>query len=79
MQIVELCYSPLREVSHELELSPDDRLDAIGKANRVARKLFAAYYPDADFDPRCYSIVGSYAKDTAAKPRTDVDMIFVLP
>lgn len=64
---------------NELELSSSDRLDAIGKADRIARKLFAAYYPGADFDPRCYAIVGSYGKGTAAKPRTDVDMIFVLP
>lgn len=63
----------------ELELSPSHRIDALGKADRVARKLFAAYYPDADFDPGCYAIVGSYGKGTAAKPRTDVDMIFVLP
>jgi len=64
---------------NELELSASDRSDALGKADRIARSLFAAYYPDAEFDPRCYAIVGSYGKDTAARPRTDVDMIFVLP
>ena len=64
---------------NELELSDLDRRDAIGKADRVARKLFSAWYPGVDFDPRCYTIVGSYGKGTAAKPRTDVDMIFVLP
>lgn len=64
---------------NELELSDSDRADAIGKADRIARRLFSVWYPGADFDPRCYAIVGSYGKGTAAKPRTDVDMIFVLP
>src|SRR5436190_1914057 len=63
----------------ELELSPADHRDAQSKAQRVARSLFADYYPGQDFDPRCYAIVGSYGKGTAAKPRTDVDMIFVIP
>ncbi len=45
---------------NELELSDLDRADAIGKAARIARKLFSVWYPDADFDPRCYAIVGSY-------------------
>ncbi|MDQ2833778.1 MAG: hypothetical protein M3Y50_08560 [Acidobacteriota bacterium] len=63
----------------ELELSSQDRMDAIGKAGRIARKLFSVWYPSVDFDPGCYAIVGSYGKGTAAKPRTDVDMIFVLP
>jgi hypothetical protein len=63
----------------ELDLSPSDRADAESKANRVARSLFVEYYPDQVFDPACYAIVGSYGKGTAAKPRTDVDLIFVLP
>ena len=62
-----------------LDLSPADHADAQSKANRVARSLFAEYYPDQQFDPACYAIVGSYGKGTAAKPRTDVDLIFVLP
>jgi tRNA nucleotidyltransferase (CCA-adding enzyme) len=63
----------------EIKLDSTERADAEAKALRVAKSLSAAYYPDQIFDPACYAIVGSYAKDTAAKPRTDVDMIFVLP
>jgi hypothetical protein len=63
----------------EINLKATDRADAEAKALRVARSLFAEYYPDQEFNPNCYSIVGSYAKGTAATPRTDVDMIFVLP
>lgn len=64
----------------ELELSPVQRTDAEGKAERIARKLFARYYPGyPQFDSRCFAIVGSYGKGTAARPKTDVDMIFVLP
>lgn len=64
---------------NDLELDSTDRADALGKADRIARKLYSVWYPGMDFDPRCYAIVGSYGKGTAAKPRTDVDMIFVLP
>lgn len=63
----------------ELELPPPTRSDGESKANRVARSLFSAYYPDREFDYCCYSIVGSYAKGTAAKPRSDIDMIFIIP
>lgn len=64
---------------HELELSREERQDAEGKANRIAKSLFTAYYPDQEFTPACYAIVGSYGKGCAGRPRTDVDMIFMLP
>src|ERR1019366_4843688 len=64
----------------ELELSVDDRKDADGKAERVARSLFAKYYPNRlIFDPSCYMKVGSYGKDTACAADTDLDMLFILP
>ena len=63
----------------ELELPVEDRTDGESKANRVARSLFADYYPGQAFDSSCYALVGSYGKGTAAKPRTDIDLIFVLP
>lgn len=63
----------------ELKLSAAGCADAEAKALRVAKSLFAEYYPNQEFNTSCYAIVGSYAKGTAAKPRTDVDMIFVLP
>jgi len=62
-----------------LELLPKERIDAEAKADRIARKLFAKYYPNFPFDARCSAIVGSYGKGTAARPKTDVDMIFVVP
>lgn len=64
---------------NEIELSFPERFDAEGKAERVAKSLFAKYYPFYTFDSRYYKIVGSYAKGTAARPRTDIDMIFILP
>jgi hypothetical protein len=64
----------------ELELSADDCKDADGKADRVARALFAKYYPNRlIFDPSCYMKVGSYGKDTACAADTDLDMLFILP
>jgi hypothetical protein len=63
----------------ELELTSQERADAEAKALRVAKSLFAAYYPDLEFSTACYAIVGSYGKGTAGRPRTDIDMIFILP
>lgn len=63
----------------ELQLAADDRKDADGKAERVARSLFARYYPNQIFTHNCYLKVGSYGRGTAGKPCTDVDMLFILP
>jgi hypothetical protein len=62
----------------ELDLKSEDRQDANGKAERIARSLFAKYYPGAHaFDPNCYVKVGSFGKG-AANPDSDLDMLFVL-
>jgi hypothetical protein len=63
----------------ELDLSVAERSDAAAKADRVARSLFAKYYPDQTFNPSCYMKAGSFGKGTAVKPRTDIDLIFALP
>jgi hypothetical protein len=63
----------------ELELKDPERLDAEGKAERIAKSLFSKYYPDQVFTPLSYVKVGSYGKGTATRPRTDLDMLFVLP
>lgn len=64
----------------ELELSPNHRSDAEGKADRIARSLFTKYYPNSQFfSPSCFMKVGSYGKDTAAICDTDLDMMFILP
>lgn len=63
----------------ELQPSTDDYKDAFGKAERIAKSLFSKYYPNLIFDPQSYMVVGSVGKGTAAKPRTDVDMLFILP
>jgi Second Messenger Oligonucleotide or Dinucleotide Synthetase domain len=63
-----------------IELSPEDRKDADSKAERIARSLFAKYYPSRlVFDPSCYLKVGSYGKDTACASDTDLDMLFIMP
>lgn len=63
----------------QLELDSADRSTAERRAERIARSLFANYYPGQAFDPSCYVTVGSYGKGLATKPRTDLDMLFVLP
>ena len=64
---------------HELQLADKDRIDALGKAERIAKSLFANYYPNLLFNPSSHLVVGSLGKGTAIRPRTDLDMIFVLP
>jgi hypothetical protein len=69
-----------RQFLGELELLPIERQNAEGKALRIAKSLFTRYYSEtAPFDPTCYAVVGSYGKNVAARPRTDIDMIFVMP
>jgi hypothetical protein len=63
----------------ELQLSEQDRRDADGKAERVAKSLFTRYYPNQTFTHDCYVKVGSYGKGTATRPCTDLDMLFILP
>ncbi len=63
----------------ELDLKNPERLDAEGKAERIAKSLFAKYYPNQIFQPSSYVKVGSYGKGTATRPRTDLDILFVLP
>jgi hypothetical protein len=63
-----------------LELTTEDRNDADGKAERIARSLFAKYYPyHRFFDPSCYVKVGSYGKNSASSNHSDLDMLFILP
>jgi len=62
----------------ELELKPQERIDAETKANRIAKRLWAKYY-EGEFNSSCYSIVGSYGKLTAIRPASDLDMLFLLP
>jgi len=63
----------------ELQLSDDDRADANAKAERIAKSLFTKYYPNQTFTTDCYLQVGSYGRGTAARPCTDLDMLFILP
>lgn len=72
-------HSTFEQFLSELELKRPERQDAEGKADRIARSLFAKYYPNQAFDPSSYIKVGSYGKGTATRPRTDLDMLFVLP
>lgn len=63
-----------------LELTPGDRKDADGKAERIARSLYAKYYPNRlIFDPSCYVKVGSYGKDCGSSNHSDLDVMFILP
>jgi len=68
-----------RDFLQELELTPEERADADGKAERIARCLWDRCYPGAEFNFNCFAKVGSYGKGTASRPPSDLDMLFVLP
>lgn len=63
----------------EIQLPPSEQQIAEARAQRIAKSLFAEYWPNHDFDPGCYVKVGSFGKSLATRPRTDLDMLFVLP
>lgn len=62
-----------------LEPSASAKSDAIAKAERAARSLFASYYGGRPFAADCFLVVGSHGKGLATKRRTDVDVLFQLP
>lgn len=62
-----------------IELRKEERDDAEGKADRIARSLASKYYPNQTFNPNWLLKVGSYGKGTACRPRSDLDMLFILP
>ena len=43
-------------------------IDAMGKAERVAKSLHTEYYPGQEFDASCYIRAGSFGKGTATRP-----------
>ena len=68
---------------NKLELNEVDHTDALGKAYRVSKCLFRKYYPGFSDDLnsllKCVILTGSYGKQTAIRPTSDVDMLFILP
>ena len=61
-----------------LELTSNQRDDAMTKARSVGKCLHAKYYA-GDYDPGKVVVVGSYGKGTAIRPPSDIDMLYVLP
>lgn len=61
-----------------LELTQRQREDAVTKAHNVGRCLHACYYLGA-YDPGNVLLVGSYGKQTATRPPSDIDMLYLLP
>jgi hypothetical protein len=60
----------------ELQLKFPQRVDAMSKAERVAKSLHAKYYPGQAFNANCYINAGSFGKGTAIRPPSDVDLVF---
>jgi SMODS domain-containing protein len=63
---------------NNIELSPEDHKDALGKAKRIGECLHRKYY-QGEFNPNNVLLVGSYGKRTAMRLSTDIDMLYFLP
>jgi len=61
-----------------LKLTQNERADALIKADNIGRRLHAKYY-SGPYEPKNRIIVGSYGKNTAIRPPTDIDILYVLP
>lgn len=61
-----------------LELTQNQRDDALTKVESVARCLHAKYY-QGDYNSNNAVVVGSHGKGTAIRPPSDVDMLYLLP
>lgn len=61
-----------------LELTRSQRDDAMTKVNSVGRCLHAKYYQGV-YDSANVVVVGSYGKNTAVRPPSDIDMLYLLP
>lgn len=62
-----------------LTLTTLQRQDAITKVNNVSRTLRNAYYLFLQQTLPVHVIVGSYMKNTAIAPPSDIDILFILP
>ncbi|WP_075657377.1 nucleotidyltransferase [Pseudochrobactrum sp. B5] len=67
-----------RRFHEELRLSADQIDDGLGKQLGVRKSLHRAYYDETTETPRGF-IVGSWGKETAIAPPSDVDIFFELP
>lgn len=62
-----------------ISLRPEEHEDALGKAHRVARCLHTYYQEEDEFNLDNFLLIGSYAKGTAIRPTSDVDLMYFLP
>ena len=61
-----------------IQLTPMQRRDAKIKYSGVYKKLRDHYY-NSKYDRTTKLVIGSYLKDTAIAPPTDVDILFKMP
>ncbi|HHE64683.1 MAG TPA: hypothetical protein ENL09_01525 [Bacteroidetes bacterium] len=61
-----------------IQLTSAQIQDAQTKYNGVCKKLHDHYY-DFSYDGSTKLLVGSYGKNTAIAPPTDIDILFIMP
>jgi len=61
-----------------IQLTPTQIQDAKTKYNGVCEKLHNHYYA-SNYDGSTKLLVGSYGKNTAIAPPTDIDVLFIMP
>lgn len=62
-----------------IQLTENQKQDAITKYEGVCKKLHSIYYPNLNYDGSTKFLIGSYAKDTEIRPARDIDVIFKMP
>ncbi|MGB3778150.1 MAG: nucleotidyltransferase [Tunicatimonas sp.] len=60
-------------------LTPNQYSDAKTKCDSVCKALHRFYYPNQEYTGATKYIIGSYGKETAIRPPSDVDVIFKIP
>jgi hypothetical protein len=67
-----------RRFHEDLKLSTDQILDGSRKQHGARKSLHRSYYDESTESPRGF-IVGSWGKETAVAPPSDIDIFFELP
>lgn len=67
-----------RKFLSNINLTPNQKSDAVTKVENIARCLDGKYYQNSH-NLNTALIVGSYGKGTAIRPPSDIDMVYTLP
>lgn len=62
-----------------IKLTPAQYADGKTKYDNVCKTLHNFYYPKSEYNGNSKLLIGSYGKETAIRPPSDIDVIFKIP